>query len=162
MMMMMVVINSLSKCSYLYYSELSCAWKCFGVHRPLLLLLCRRLGGHQQFGRRPGTAPRCICIVVWSQEVMGRHLLCVVKYIVASWCGLPLGAVEIQHLVYRFLDEPGNSVGKDPKLDWWYFHLELSKFARLDRTWSLLILISVDPRILWGIYDCGEYPVNFI
>lgn len=34
-------------------------------------------------------------------------------------------------------DEAGDSVGKDPELDRWDFHLELSRSARLDRAWSL-------------------------
>lgn len=48
---------------------------------------------------------------------MGRHVLYVVKCVVASWSGRPLGAREIHRSVYGLRDEPGNSVGEDPKLD---------------------------------------------
>lgn len=53
------------------------------------------LGGHQQFASRTATSPRCISTIVWSQQAMGRHVLDVVKCVVASWSGLPLGAGEI-------------------------------------------------------------------
>lgn len=87
-----------------------------------------------------------------------------------AWCGEVRGCIMVwspawrwrNTSVYGLRDEPGNSVGEDPKLDWWYFHSELLKLAGLDRAWSLLILISEGPRVLWGVADYRKYPVNFI
>lgn len=67
-----------------------------------------------------------------------------------SWGGLLPGTVDIHHVVNQLLDEPGCSIGKDPRWGRWCLHWELSRFARLGRTWSFLTLIFGDPGILMG------------